>query len=132
MCFVTPIFFSLESYARVQLINYNFYNYQSNLLIFFQYKFLLMWFFSFIVIDCRMESFWVQTAIGAIHAISFVCDVITFPVYLMLQKPWKRRQLAKCVKVINCLKKKKRNILNVQKTSEKQLFVFLQKSRGVK
>lgn len=46
-----------------------------------------------------MESFWVQTAIGAIHAISFVCDVISFPVYLILQKPWKRRQLAKHVKV---------------------------------
>lgn len=46
-----------------------------------------------------MESFWVQTAIGAIHAISFVCDVISFPVYLILQKPWKRRQLDKHVKV---------------------------------
>lgn len=46
-----------------------------------------------------MESFWVKTAIGAINAISFVCDVISFPVYLFLQKPWRRRQLARRVKV---------------------------------
>lgn len=46
-----------------------------------------------------MESFWVQTAISAIRAIAFVCDVITFPVYLVLQRPWKRRQLAKRIKV---------------------------------
>lgn len=45
-----------------------------------------------------MESIWVQTAIGAIKAIAFVCDVITFPVYLMLQKPWKRRELSKRIK----------------------------------
>lgn len=46
-----------------------------------------------------MESFWVQTAISAIRAIAFVCDVITFPVYLVLQQPWKRRQLSKRIKV---------------------------------
>lgn len=46
-----------------------------------------------------MESFWVKTAISTIHAISFVCDVITFPVYLVLQKPWRRRELSRRVKV---------------------------------
>lgn len=51
------------------------------------------------LISHRMESFWVQTAIGAIHAISFVCDVISFPVYLILQKPWRRKQLARRLKV---------------------------------
>lgn len=45
-----------------------------------------------------MESFWVQTAIGAINALAFVCDVISFPVYLMLQKPWRRRELSKRIK----------------------------------
>lgn len=48
---------------------------------------------------CSMESFWVQTAISAIRALAFVCDVITFPVYLVLQRPWKRRQLSKRIKV---------------------------------
>lgn len=46
-----------------------------------------------------MESLWVQTAISAIRVIAFVCDVITFPVYLVLQQPWKRRQLSKRIKV---------------------------------
>lgn len=46
-----------------------------------------------------MESIWVQTAISAIRVIAFVCDVITFPIYLVLQQPWKRRQLSKRIKV---------------------------------
>jgi long-chain acyl-CoA synthetase len=46
-----------------------------------------------------MESFWIQTAIGAIKAITFVYDVISFPIYLLLQRPWKRRTLAKRIKV---------------------------------
>lgn len=46
-----------------------------------------------------MDSSWVQTAINAIRVVSFVCDVITFPVYLVVQQPWKRRQLSKRLKV---------------------------------
>lgn len=39
---------------------------------------------------------WVEGAIGAVKAITFICDVITYPVYLLLQRPWeKRRQSAK-------------------------------------
>lgn len=45
-----------------------------------------------------MESFWVQTAIGAIKIIAMVYDIITMPIYLILQRPWKRRALAKRVK----------------------------------
>ncbi|KMY92303.1 long-chain-fatty-acid--CoA ligase 3 isoform X4 [Drosophila simulans] len=45
-----------------------------------------------------MDSFWVQSAIGAIKAIAFVYDIITLPVYLVLQKPWKRRQDSRRVK----------------------------------
>lgn len=47
----------------------------------------------------RMESFWIQTAIGAIKALTFVCDVITFPVYLVLQRPWETRQNSRRIKV---------------------------------
>lgn len=39
-----------------------------------------------------MENFWIQGAIGAINVISFVYDLVTLPVFLVLQKPWKRRQ----------------------------------------
>lgn len=46
-----------------------------------------------------MESFWVQAAIGAIKCVAFVCDVLTFPIYLVLQKPWRRRALSKRIKV---------------------------------
>lgn len=52
-----------------------------------------------IFINSSMESIWVQTAISAIRVIAFVCDVITFPVYLVLQQPWKRRQQSKRIKV---------------------------------
>ncbi|XP_055386782.1 long-chain-fatty-acid--CoA ligase 4 isoform X2 [Condylostylus longicornis] len=45
-----------------------------------------------------MESFWVQTAIGAIKVFAFVCDIITLPVYLVLQRPWKRRQASRRIK----------------------------------
>ncbi|XP_065199736.1 fatty acid CoA ligase Acsl3 [Planococcus citri] len=39
---------------------------------------------------------WVEGAIGAVKAITFICDVITYPVYLLLQRPWeKRRQSSK-------------------------------------
>lgn len=49
----------------------------------------------FIEEDVHMESFWVQTAIGAIKIIAMVYDIITMPIYLILQRPWKRRALAK-------------------------------------
>lgn len=52
----------------------------------------------FIEEDVHMESFWVQTAIGAIKIIAMVYDIITMPIYLILQRPWKRRALAKRVK----------------------------------
>lgn len=35
-----------------------------------------------------MESFWITSAISAIKAISYVYDLLTFPVYLVLQRPW--------------------------------------------
>ncbi|XP_018787785.1 PREDICTED: long-chain-fatty-acid--CoA ligase 4 isoform X2 [Bactrocera latifrons] len=52
----------------------------------------------FIEDDAQMESFWVQSAIGAIKVLAFVCDIITLPVYLVLQRPWKRREESRRVK----------------------------------
>ncbi|XP_020815591.1 long-chain-fatty-acid--CoA ligase 4 isoform X2 [Drosophila serrata] len=52
----------------------------------------------FIEDDAQMDSFWVQSAIGAIKAIAFMYDIITLPVYLVFQKPWKRRQDSRRVK----------------------------------
>jgi long-chain acyl-CoA synthetase len=46
-----------------------------------------------------MESFWIQAALTALKSFSFVYDVITFPIYLLLQRPWKRRVMSRRIKV---------------------------------
>ncbi|XP_015123836.1 long-chain-fatty-acid--CoA ligase 4 isoform X1 [Diachasma alloeum] len=46
----------------------------------------------------EMESFWVSGAITAIKALSYVYDLLTFPVYLILQRPWEKRKLSRRVK----------------------------------
>lgn len=42
---------------------------------------------------------WINVAINAIRVVTFVCDIITFPVYLAVQQPWKRQRLSKRIKV---------------------------------
>nr|UTI67604.1 long chain acyl-CoA synthetase [Kerria lacca] len=42
----------------------------------------------------RSNTSWVEGAIGAVKAITFICDVITYPVYLLLQRPWEKRRLS--------------------------------------
>ncbi|XP_077296277.1 acyl-CoA synthetase long-chain isoform X2 [Arctopsyche grandis] len=49
-------------------------------------------------ISSLTESLWVSTAIGAIRAIVFVCDILTFPVHLVLQRPWQKRAMSRRVK----------------------------------
>ncbi|XP_046419007.1 fatty acid CoA ligase Acsl3 isoform X1 [Neodiprion fabricii] len=46
----------------------------------------------------EMEGFWIAGAIRAIQAISYVCDLLTFPVYLVLQRPWEKRKKSRRVK----------------------------------
>jgi len=46
-----------------------------------------------------MGSFWIEGTIGAIKALAFVCDILTYPVYLMLQRPWEKKALSRRVKV---------------------------------
>jgi long-chain acyl-CoA synthetase len=46
-----------------------------------------------------MGSFWIEGTIGAIKALVFVCDIITYPVYLILQRPWEKKTLSRRVKV---------------------------------
>ncbi|KAL1124303.1 hypothetical protein AAG570_002071 [Ranatra chinensis] len=45
-----------------------------------------------------MDNLWVEGAIGAIKAFVFVYDIITYPVYLILQRPWQKKQLSRRVK----------------------------------
>lgn len=46
----------------------------------------------------NMDSYWIGGTIGAIKAIAFVCDIITYPVYLILQRPWEKKSLSRRVK----------------------------------
>ncbi|KAK0181964.1 hypothetical protein PV327_000141 [Microctonus hyperodae] len=45
-----------------------------------------------------MEGFWISGVITAIKALSYVYDILTFPVYLILQRPWEKRKLSRRVK----------------------------------
>lgn len=46
-----------------------------------------------------MDSLWVQTIIGTLKTFAAIYDIFTFPLYAILQKPWKRRALSRRVKV---------------------------------
>ncbi|KAG7205605.1 hypothetical protein KM043_007568 [Ampulex compressa] len=45
-----------------------------------------------------MDGFWISSAIHAIKALSYVYDLLTFPVYLILQRPWEKRKASRRVK----------------------------------
>lgn len=45
-----------------------------------------------------MGGFWISGVITAIKALSYVYDILTFPVYLILQRPWEKRKLSRRVK----------------------------------
>lgn len=54
----------------------------------------------FYLFSDMMESIWIEGTIGAIKALAFVCDIITYPVYLLLQRPWEKKRLSRRIKVI--------------------------------
>ena len=37
------------------------------------------------------DSIWIKLSIGAIRIFSFVIDILTFPLYLIIQQPWRHR-----------------------------------------
>ncbi|KAJ8960894.1 hypothetical protein NQ318_020193 [Aromia moschata] len=45
-----------------------------------------------------MDGVGFRLAIGALRALAFVYDVLTFPVYVILQRPWRQRQLSRRIK----------------------------------
>ncbi|CAG9854208.1 unnamed protein product [Phyllotreta striolata] len=47
-----------------------------------------------------MDGVGFSLAIGALKALAFVYDVLTFPIYIILQKPWRLRQLSRSIKGI--------------------------------
>jgi long-chain acyl-CoA synthetase len=52
-----------------------------------------------ISLEKDMDGVGITLAIGALKALAFVYDVLTFPVYVMLQRPWRARALGRRVKV---------------------------------
>lgn len=46
----------------------------------------------------NMDSILISGTIGAIKAIAFVCDIITYPVHFILQRPWEKKRLSSRVK----------------------------------
>ncbi|RZF44330.1 hypothetical protein LSTR_LSTR006880 [Laodelphax striatellus] len=54
-----------------------------------------------VLFGCVMDAannVWIESALGAIKAFAFVCDIITYPVYLLLQRPWEKRRMSRRVK----------------------------------
>ena len=45
-----------------------------------------------------MDGFWISGAIHTIKALSYVYDLLTFPVYLILQRPWEKRKASRRIK----------------------------------
>ncbi|XP_066155933.1 long-chain-fatty-acid--CoA ligase 4 isoform X3 [Euwallacea fornicatus] len=45
-----------------------------------------------------MEGFGFTLALGAIKLLAFVYDLLTFPIYILLQRPWQQRQHARKIK----------------------------------
>ncbi|KAK5645740.1 hypothetical protein RI129_004204 [Pyrocoelia pectoralis] len=59
-----------------------------------------------------MDSLGITLAIKTLQAIAFVCDILTFPVYVLFQRPWRVRSLSRRVKAI---------VVNVEYDNEKEL-----------
>lgn len=45
-----------------------------------------------------MDNFWIIGAVQAIKTLSYVYDIFTFPVYLLLQRPWTKRKASRRIK----------------------------------
>ncbi|CAB3230315.1 unnamed protein product [Arctia plantaginis] len=46
----------------------------------------------------KPESWWVSAVLRTIRAVALVFDVITFPIHLILQRPWRKRALSRRIK----------------------------------
>ncbi|XP_046961089.1 long-chain-fatty-acid--CoA ligase 4 isoform X1 [Vanessa cardui] len=44
------------------------------------------------------ESWWVSAVLRTIRAVALVFDIITFPVHLIIQRPWRKRELSRRIK----------------------------------
>ncbi|GBP34593.1 Long-chain-fatty-acid--CoA ligase 4 [Eumeta japonica] len=57
--------------------------------------------FSKLVINSRLawpESWWVSAVLRAIRTVALVCDIVTFPIHLLVQRPWRKRAMSRRIK----------------------------------
>ncbi|ERL93158.1 hypothetical protein D910_10455, partial [Dendroctonus ponderosae] len=45
-----------------------------------------------------MDGIGFSIALGAIRALAFIYDILTFPIYVLLQRPWQQRQHSRKIK----------------------------------
>ncbi|CAH2227371.1 jg246 [Pararge aegeria aegeria] len=47
----------------------------------------------------KPDAWWVSAALGTIRAVVLVFDVLTFPLHLLIQRPWRKRAQSRRIKV---------------------------------
>nr|XP_031846229.1 long-chain-fatty-acid--CoA ligase 4 isoform X2 [Nomia melanderi]XP_031846237.1 long-chain-fatty-acid--CoA ligase 4 isoform X2 [Nomia melanderi]XP_031846247.1 long-chain-fatty-acid--CoA ligase 4 isoform X2 [Nomia melanderi] len=75
-----------------------------------------------------MEGFWIASAIHAIKALSYVYDLLTFPVYLILQRPWEKRKASRRIKA-RPVAKDERSITFRSIDPPKQMHIALEREK---
>lgn len=73
-----------------------------------------------------MDGFWIAGAIHAIKALSYVYDILTFPVYVILQWPWDKRKKSRRIKA-KVISRDENTILYRSVDSPKAMHVALQR-----
>nr|XP_031846206.1 long-chain-fatty-acid--CoA ligase 4 isoform X1 [Nomia melanderi]XP_031846215.1 long-chain-fatty-acid--CoA ligase 4 isoform X1 [Nomia melanderi]XP_031846221.1 long-chain-fatty-acid--CoA ligase 4 isoform X1 [Nomia melanderi] len=76
----------------------------------------------------EMEGFWIASAIHAIKALSYVYDLLTFPVYLILQRPWEKRKASRRIKA-RPVAKDERSITFRSIDPPKQMHIALEREK---
>ncbi|XP_019759462.2 long-chain-fatty-acid--CoA ligase 4 isoform X4 [Dendroctonus ponderosae] len=51
-----------------------------------------------LIIVRNMDGIGFSIALGAIRALAFIYDILTFPIYVLLQRPWQQRQHSRKIK----------------------------------
>ncbi|XP_056630489.1 long-chain-fatty-acid--CoA ligase 4 isoform X2 [Diorhabda carinulata] len=70
----------------------------------------------------EMDGVGFSLAIGALKALAFVYDVLTFPVYIILQRPWRLRQLSRRLKGV---------IVDIEKEPSKDFVIDMKETSDI-
>lgn len=45
-----------------------------------------------------MDNIWLEGALGAVKLLALVYDIITYPVYMFVYRPWEKKHLSNQIK----------------------------------